>query len=401
MKITIICHEIPYPANSGGRVDAWRRIKAFSEFGAELQLITWYKETPQPEILDEIDKYVYAKYLIPFPSSLPSLIRRVIDLRKYPLEVTSRLVRGQKRANLLAEVKRFSPDIIWLDHLHGAEIAHFLEKECHVPIITRSHNIEHLYYQRLRASAGDLKNIIKRTLSIMHLKQYEFANLKKSAFFYDISPEDLKFWQNLGFQNGHYLPPLIDFAAFERDLQAGKHQNNRQYDLVFLGNLYSDNNVAGIIWFINEVLPKVQRVLPQTSVLIAGSKPTKKVQELCHNNHKIELRINPPSTSLIYNCAKVLINPIATGSGVSMKSLEMLLAQKPIVSRPQGIAGLPPELNSYFNIAEKAEDFAAEIINLLAGKKQAQVANRSLLESLFGFQAINTVLQELDSLIVR
>ena len=398
MKITFVCNEIPYPTNNGGRVDAWRRIKAFSKFGAELQLITWYKETPQKETLEEIDKYVSTRYLIPFSNSFPSLISRVLDLRKYPLEVTSRLVRGQNLENLLLAVENFTPNIIWLDHLHSAEIAHRLGKELKLSVITRSHNIEHLYYRRLRASAKDLKTIFKRSLSVMHLKKYEFDNLKKSTLFYDISPTDLKYWQDLGFSNGRYLPPFLDFDAVDFNIEQEKQQNNSQYDLAFLGNLSSDNNVAGIIWFISEVLPKVHAVLPEASIAIAGSNPIQKIQEICQSNRQIELKTNPPSTSLIYNSAKVLVNPIPTGSGVNMKSLEMLLAQKPIVSRNQGIAGLPQELKPYFTIAEKPEDFAAEIIDLLTGKKQVRVAERSLLESLFGFQRIDTVLKELHTL---
>lgn len=397
MKITIICHEIPYPINNGGRADAWRRIKAFSEFGAEIQLITWYKDDPSSDELTEMDRYVHRRVLIPFPNSFLSQCSRLFDLGKFPLEVTSRIVRGQALFDLQMEVEEFAPQIIWLDHLHAAEIGHFLAERYSIPMVTRSHNIEHLYYKRLRASADSLSAKFKRTLSTKNLYQYEVDNLRRSALFYDISLDDLKFWQEQGFANGRYLPPLIDFKAFDRDIETAGNSRSL-YDLVFLGNLYSDNNVAGVSWFVEEVLPKIQQALPDVSLLIAGSNPITKIQELCEANPNIELRINPPCTSIIYNSARVLVNPTSTGSGVNMKSLEMLLAQKPIVSQPQGIAGLSEELVDYFTIARNAEDFATAVVDLLQGTRQAQIADRPLLESLFGFRAIDRVLREMKTI---
>lgn len=398
MKISIICHDIPYPVNHGGRADAWRRIKAFAKFGAEIQLITWYKEAPSPEELLEIDRYVSQRFLIPFSSSINSLFHRVLDLRKFPLEVTSRIVRGQTLLDLKTQVEEFSPQVIWLDHLHGAEMAYELADDYDLPVLTRSHNIEHLYYERLRSSTSSFKRKLKRTLSVNNLHQYEIDNLSKSTLFYDISLDDLQFWQAQGFANGRYLPPLIDFNTFDRELKS-ENQNSAKYDLVFLGNLYSENNVAGVSWFIKKVLPKIKKVLPDVSVLIAGSNPVSDIKDLCKSHSNIELRINPPAPSLVYDSAKVLINPTSTGSGVSMKSLEMLLAQKPIVSQPQGTTGISKELKSYFTIAKSAEDFALETVNLLNGKTNSKLVDRDLLESLFGFRAVARVLEDMRKVV--
>jgi len=398
MKISIICHEIPYPANHGGRADAWRRIKAFSKLGAEIQLISWYKEPPKPEDLLEIDRYVYQRFLIPFSSSFHSMFRRVLDLRKLPLEVTSRIVRGQTLVDLKKQVEEFSPQVIWLGHLHAAEIAHELADSFNLPLMTRSQNIEHLYYERLRSSAGNLKSKLKRTLSVNNLHQYEVNNLSKSTLFYDISLDDLQFWQAQGFTNGRYLPPLIDFSAFDQELKSADN-NDIKHDLVFLGNLNSENNVAGISWFIKQVLPKVQAVLPDVSVLIAGSNPVPEIENLCHSHNNIELKINPPIASLIYNSAKVLINPTFTGSGVNMKSLDMLIAQKPIVSQAQGIKGISKELKSYFTIANNADDFAIATVNLLKDETNHKLIDRDLLESLFGFKAVARVVEDMEKVV--
>ncbi len=398
MKITLVCHDIPYPAIHGGRIDMWRRIKAFAQIGVELQLICWFDKIPQREEVAEIKKYVDSTYFIPFKHDLCSKGYRLLNLLRYPLEVTSRLVVGEKLNHLVSHVRAFKPHLIWLDGIHGGDVASKLSHHFDIPIVTRCHNIEHLYYQRLFTSAiGTSK--VKRYLSVSHLETYEKSLLKDSLVFYDISAEDLKFWKSHGFKNGRYLPPLMEFyQSHKQDEFQQKIDLNRQYDVVFLGNLYSNNNVAGIIWFLTQVLPEVRSHLPNIKVLIAGAKPINKIRQLCEDIEGVDLSINPPSSNEIYNSGRVLINPVLTGSGVSIKSLEMLMAGKPIVSTPQGIAGLPLSVRQYFKIASDKQSFASAIVNLLSNSHEIHIEPK-LLESLFGTQVVQEVVSDIRSLI--
>ncbi|MEO1378238.1 MAG: glycosyltransferase family 4 protein, partial [Cyanobacteria bacterium J06635_10] len=207
------------------------------------------------------------------------------------------------------------------------------------------------------------------------------------------------FWKSQGFRNGRYLPPLIEFNK-SHHIDKNYHNNNveARYDIVFLGNLYSNNNVAGIIWFLTQILPEVRSQLSNIKVLIAGSKPINKIIQLCEDIDNVHLSINPPSSTEIYKSGRVLINPGLTGSGVSIKSLEMLMTGKPIVSTPQGIAGLPPSTRQYFKIADDTESFAAAIVNLLSNYRKLNIEEK-LLESIFGTQVIREVVSDIKSLI--
>ncbi|MGB6301169.1 MAG: glycosyltransferase [Rivularia sp. (in: cyanobacteria)] len=398
MKITLVCHDIPYPAIHGGRIDMWRRIKAFAQIGIELQLICWFDKIPQRQEVAEIKKYVDSTYFIPFKHDLCSTGYRLLNLLRYPLEVTSRLVVGEQLDRLVSKVRAFKPHLVWLDGIHGGDVASKLSRHFDIPIVTRCHNIEHLYYQRLFTSAiGTSK--LKRFLSVSHLETYEKSLLKDSLLFYDISAEDLKFWKSHGFKNGRYLPPLMEFyQSRNQDKFQQKIDVNRQYDVVFLGNLYSNNNVAGIIWFLTQVLPEIRTQIPNIKVLIAGAKPINKIRQLCEDIDGVDLSINPPSSNEIYNSGRVLINPVLTGSGVSIKSLEMLMAGKPIVSTPQGIAGLPLNVREYFKIASDKQSFASAIVNLLSNSHEINIEPK-LLESLFGTQVVQEVVADIRSLI--
>lgn len=401
MKITLVCQEVPYPAIHGSRIDMWRRIKAFADRGVELQIIFWWFGTePTVEEIAEIHKYARKVHSIQLEQTLISRLRRATDLFFYPLGTSSRRIKGQKLASLIDEVSDFEPDVIFLDGIHGGAIATSLSQKLKIPIVFRSHNIEHLYVRKLFDSAISLKDKIKRYLSVFHVEKYEKKLLSNSAIFYDISADDLKFWESLNFTNGRLLPPIIEFS--EQLLVPDPKRSLDQfksYDIVFLGNLNAENNVEAVIWFLTEVLPLIHQQLPNVTVLIAGFNPVSRIAPLCEKISGVSLSINPPSASDIYRSGRVLINPILTGSGVKIKSVDMLTFGKPIVSTSEGVSGLPAIVKQYFKIADSRAAFAEATIEFLSTNVDVPIVDQQLLESHFGPEIIKNVIADLESLI--
>jgi polysaccharide biosynthesis protein PslH len=373
----------------------WRRIKTLSAQGVELQVIAWWFGTP-PTLAEitEIQRYAPQLELFEIPQTLTARLLRIFDLLFYPLEVTARMPRGKKWRFLLSQVRRFSPDIIFLDGLHGGVVADRLSEDLQIPLVTRSHNIEHLYYRKILKSAINFSDKFKRYLSVLNLEKYEYYILGKSELFYDISADDLKFWQDRGLGNGRLLSPLIEIAIDpeQPDLE--------MYDLVFLGNLRAENNVAGIVWFLDKVLPMIRDRYPDVSVLIAGSNPTKTIDIIC-NSSGVELTPNPLSAADIYRSGRVLINPILNGSGVKIKSVEMLVYNKEIVSTPEGLSGLPDRVKTYFRVANTAREFAEKTIDCLANPRDSIHIDRQLLTANFGSEIIEDFRDEIRSMLSK
>lgn len=398
MKITLIAHVMPYPPLDGGSIDIWRRLKAFSLYGIKIQLISWIHHPLKEEELAEIQNYTQDIHFIKFKKTPVFLVRRVIGLWSYPLEVTSRIFRGKELSNLFTQVKTFNPDLIFLDGIHGGEVGTYLSENLNVPMVTRSHNIEHIYQRRLLESALGWRKF-KKQLSLTNLESYEKNLLKNSLLFYDISVDDLKYWQKVkGLTNGRYLPPLIEISENNIGEQIDNSINNFIYDVIFLGSLNSENNVAGLIWFLTQVVPSIRAKIPSVKILIAGLNPVNKIKQLCNETEGVELKINPASSAEIYSSGRVLINPVSAGSGVSIKSIEMLASGRPIVSRSQGLSGLPEEIKQYFLVADEAQSFAEEIVRCLSNPPKLNI-EPELLDSFFGFQVIKNVLSELEAIL--
>ncbi len=399
MKITLICQEIPYPAIHGSRIDMWRRIKAFAARGVELQAIFWWFGTePTARDIAEIHKYASQVHSLEIEQTSMSRLLRMTDLLSYPLGTSSRRIKGQKLVDTIGAVREFSPDLIFLDGLHGGAIATTLSRELNVPLVTRSHNIEHLYAKKLLDAAIGLKDKVKKYLSMIHLERYEKEILAKSTLFYDISADDLKFWQEQNYTNGRLLPPIFEFSARSAEVESDSARLECDYDLVFLGNLNTENNVAGVIWFLTEVLPIIHERLPTATVLIAGFKPVDRIVEICDRTAEVTLSVNPVSASDTYRSGKVLINPILTGSGVKIKSIEMLQFGKPIISTTEGVSGLPTSVKQYFRIADDSVAFADAAIEFLSADRVIPSIDLHLLASYFGTEIMNNVIADLKSI---
>jgi hypothetical protein len=87
----------------------------------------------------------------------------------------------------------------------------------------------------------------------------------------------------------------------------------------------------------------------------------------------------------------VLVNPVLTGSGVNVKTLDMLMTHRPIVSTSQGVAGLVPELKALCEVANNAEDFARHLVTQL-DNPSLNLKEREAARPLFGPDAIQAMI---------
>lgn len=405
MKITYFSSQMPYPPTHGGRVDDWRRLKALKAAGARLHLVTWCSDRPNErpatadiEMLSTVAEVVQ---VWPILRSWSERFQRLARLPFWPSHVASRIPSRAQWQTLWASMDAFGPDAIWQDGLYGFVAAHEAQRRHTLPLFYRSHNIEHLYFQQQVAKANNLRDKLAWGLNLPHLKRVEFAAIGQAARYFDISNDDLAFWRSQGFTQGTWLPPLID-PQFADRLSAPRDRPPG-FDVGYLGNLYAPNNVAGILWFLNEVVPLLNRVHPGLKIFIAGSQPVDAIRAAVAQAPGVTLIENAPDAVTVLRDAQVLVNPIFSGSGVNVKSVEMLFSPALLVSAPQGVAGLPEHVRRCFRLASEPADFAREIkaavVAAADGNVAMDVAARRQAQAEFGAQRIVNVLDEMAAVV--
>jgi hypothetical protein len=386
MRLVLICNEAPFPATHGGRVDVWRRLCAMRAAGAEIFLVFWsgdrIDELPSTMALSRMHQEVsYLEYFI-IPRTINARFQRLVRLLRWPSHVASRVLSKKDAALLLTSITEFKPEAVWLDSIYGGVIADTLVDKLNVPLFCRSHNIEHLYMAKQVKKANTLRDKFLWSLNLLHLRKFEFALFKKSTRYFDISKDDLEFWKKFGFINGEWLPPMID-ETFSTALSAPQ-LHEPEYDVGYLGNLFSPNNVDGILWFLSDVVPKLRMKKTDIKIFIAGSKPIDLLKQKITDAH-IQLIPNPDDVVPILRNARVLINPIFAGSGVNIKSVEMLFCPADIISTSQGLAGLPTVVRQHFRCADTADDFSKNILDALYSTPLENLSDRSDARALFSY----------------
>lgn len=258
-----------------------------------------------------------------------------------------------------------------------------------LPLIYRSHNIEHLYMPRQAAAARRLRDRIAWTVACYGLARFEHRALARADWILDISSDDMAFWQAQGLRHISWLPPVAEGALSPLPSATGDRN-----DVVFLGNLTTPNNVRGVQWLVEEVWPLVRAARPATKLVVAGSNPGPFVHKLC-GAPGVTLLPNVADALGLYASARVLVNPVRTGSGTHIKAIEMLMMGAPIVTATQGTMGMPPEVKRLFTVADTAVAFADAIVQALEAP-QDLTTQRALARQTFGVEGLARAMAELQ-----
>lgn len=391
MKILMIANEFPYPPTSGGRSDIWRRLKALHSLGDSVMLITWAYENsglkPSAQQVETLEQIVHQLIIINI-SATP--LQRGFKIFRYPLlpwPALCRILSGSHLRSIESKAKDFNPDIVLLEGLYGYDLAKKISSDFKVPLIYRSQNVEYEFFLSLWRAAAGVKEKLRLALYLKGLRRYELSAIESATLVYDISIDGMKFWQRRGYSHIRLLPPFLDKLEPATNRAAPIRTVAPKYLCGYLGNLYSPANIHGIKWFCNHVL----KLLPDNSrILIAGSRPTSDIATYLNQYPQVHLWANPESIEEVYLGVQVLVNPIFHGSGVSIKTVDMIASGKPIVSTSLAKRGLSDEVCRGLFFDDDPVKFAQAILTLAKKENSFEefAMRQEVIESNFGSAAV-------------
>jgi hypothetical protein len=364
-RVLVVPNEFPLPANTGGRVDVWRRLQQIKALGAEVALLTWYDGPrdgrPGPELLAQLATVCAEPALSAITRQPPELLRRLVWTGRLPSHAASRWV-TLDRAAVLAWARQFQPTVILLDGLYGFAVVRWLSQTLGVPWVYRAHNIEHRYMRDQQSRAVGWPRRLGLLANLWGLERMERAALQGARTVLDISPDDAETWRQAGVAQVQCLPTVVD-AAYAAALQSGVASEPR-WDLLYFGNLNTPNNVEAVRWLVQAVWPALQAA--GWRVALAGSRPNAEVRELAAQHPGLGLLADPPDMAAVVRQARVLINPVLAGSGVNLKSVEMLFSTARLVATPAGVQGLTAQAKACFDVRSDAQGLIEALQQALA-----------------------------------
>jgi glycosyltransferase involved in cell wall biosynthesis len=137
------------------------------------------------------------------------------------------------------------------------------------------------------------------------------------------------------------------------------------YEMVFTGSMDWLPNEDGVIWFCNEILPRIRRTVPEATLRIVGRSPSRLVQNLSRKHEGVEVTGSVPDVRPHMERAAVFVIPLRIGGGTRLKVYEAMGMEIPIVSTTIGAEGLPVRHGEELIVADTPDAFAAATVGLM------------------------------------
>jgi glycosyltransferase involved in cell wall biosynthesis len=162
-------------------------------------------------------------------------------------------------------------------------------------------------------------------------------------------------------------------------------------DLVFVGSMDWLPNIDGARFFLEQIRPRIQNVVPGCRIALVGRRPEPWLEQMAKIDRDLIVTGTVPDVRPWLWGAKLSIVPLRIGGGTRLKIFESMAAGVPVVSTTIGAEGLPVEHDRNLLIADEAERFADACVLLLrdaARREQLAREALALVTNRFSWEAV-------------
>lgn len=330
----VIAFDVPYPANYGGVIDVFYRVKALSEAGVKVHLHCFEYGRGHAEVLDRCHEVKYYKRDTSFWK----------QLRREPYVVASR------RSEALAQDLLKDDYPILCEGLHTTAILgdpRFKSRK----IFVRAHNVEHDYYRFLAESEPTCWKRWFYRMESRKLKRYE-PILQRAAGIFAITLADTDYF------NAHYGKTVLvpGFSALSRVCS----ETGRGDYVLYHGKLSVPENKKAAVWLVEQVFSELN--IP---CVVAGLNPPDSLRKLCERYPRVSLKANLGDAEMIDLIRNAQVNVMVTDqpTGLKLKLLNALYNGRFCLVNDDMVRGT--DLGQLCVVAETPEQFINEIKRLM------------------------------------
>ncbi|MDX9908929.1 MAG: glycosyltransferase family 4 protein [Bacteroidales bacterium] len=292
----IVSFDVPWPANYGGVIDVFYKIKVLHSQGVKIHLHTYEYGRGRAR---ELDKYCVSVNYYRRDISKKHFFKRI------PYIISSR--NSEELSNVLLQDNY----PILLEGLHTCIILRDIRFQ-NRKIIVRMHNIEHDYYNYLAIAEFNLFKKYYYYVEARKLKRFESV-LDRASAIIAISNKDKEYF-SIKYRNVFFIP------AFHPHREVRSQTGQGSY-VLYHGNLSVSENKKAIRFLLNDVFKD-----QTTPVVIAGLNPESSLKRFIANMPNVKLIINPDDDQMFRLINEAQINILITfqATGLKLKLLNVL-----------------------------------------------------------------------------
>jgi len=356
MKIFFLLPRVPYPTEKGDKLRAFHQITHLAKHH-EIIICALNEGVLHQDAIPVLNKYASAVHIIPISkSTIFSNIIRALFTGK-PLQVGYYYNKATEKI-IHSLINKHKPDHIFCQLIRMADYV----KDLPIPKTLDYQDVfSKGVERRLASSSTFLRPFLK--LEYQRMLDSERTAFDKFDNKIIISYPDRDLIPHPKREEIVVVANGVDTTFFH------PMDRDKEYDLVFTGNMSYPPNVQSCEFLVNKILPLVTEVKPAIKVLIAGANPTMRIQVL--RSAMVEVSGWVPDMREAYAQSKIFLAPMQLGTGLQNKLLEAMAMKIPCITSPLANQALNAKPGEEILIGETPQEYATHIINLLNNEKLA------------------------------
>lgn len=358
MKILLLTKKFPYPLKEGEPIAISYLSKSLQALGCvvDLMVLNTSKHFFDPKALPDSCNFFRNIYSVRADNriTLSGAIKSLVRGESY---ILSRFNSPAFAAKLQEVLSENTYDVVQLETLYMAHYIPVIRQYSSSLVVMRAHNVEHEIWERVAQTTSNLFKKWYLRYQNKSLRHFEISNLQAYDILLAITDRDLQVFKKLGFQKDAVVVPVgIALEEYEPDFQCFKEE---KFSIGFIGALDWMPNQNGIVWFLENVWPKVAASYPEVEFHIAGKNTPAWLFKKAGNQVIVHGEIEDAKQFL--NNHPILAAPLFSGSGIKIKVLEGMALGRAVVTTPVGAEGIPARSREHLFISKTADEFIRHI----------------------------------------
>lgn len=406
MNLLLLSHRVPYPPNKGEKIRTFHHLEYLINKGHRVTVVTPLENSEEQGFAEALSDLFTIEVL---HTTLDNRYQRMLRgmLQGLPLSVTN-FYSATLQNKINQQIITNRPDAIMCTssamarYVFNTATAELIDKY-NIRLIMDFMDLDSLKWtQYSTRKPWPLSLVYKREAKLLSQLENETLHRFDASLF--VSAEEKNLLQNDSQLKDkvHVVTNGVDQKTY-RPASGSTPPDAKLFDgspvLLFTGVMDYYPNEDAVIWFAEEIWPSIIKQYASAQFVIAGMRPSRKVKDLGKING-IQVTGYLDDILPYYQQADFLVTPFRVARGIQNKVLQAMACGLPVLTSPEGAAGIKCIDDEHLKIAKTSSDYLSAINLLLEDKvrynKMSQ-AGLNLVAKHYSWSSENVKLEQLLS----
>lgn len=375
MNILFLSQRVPYPPNKGDKLRSFNEIKFLSQ-RHDISLVCLADNDQDLQYEGELKQYCHSVDIVFRPIFRAKLRSLFYLLSTVPLTLPyfySKKLRSIVHQRL--QERRY--DLIFV---YCSSMAQYVDHIRDIPKVIDFVDVDSEKWAQYVRHTRFPATYVYRAES-KRLRKYEkcIAETFQHCFF--VSEKEVEDFRSL-VSPCPTITPILN--GVDCDFFRPSPEPYDSTSLVFTGAMDYFANVKAILYFSNEILPFIQKAVPDVKLYVIGSNPSADILKLGENHPNIIVTGYVDRVQPYVSKSAVFVAPMRIARGVQNKILEAMAMGVSVVTTSLGFEGITAGPGKDIFVEDQPDRFAQQVIQLMTDpelrKKISANARRTIEE---------------------